>query len=142
MKTNRDVLFYGFTILGLVFTGLMMLGWSMTPPGLGRIGIWESVYYYCVPFVGAMGIVALALRRTQRYPWWLGIGLLAYPIVSFALLAIPHLPSLARSAILRPFAVLTFGKVTYLDVLLWALAFAYVLCSIPVLYLLRKRGGV
>lgn len=142
MKTDRDARFYGSTILGLVYTGLTMLGASMTPPGPGRISMWENVYYYCVPFVGVMAIVALALRRKQRYPWWLGIGLLAYPIVSFALLAVAHLPSFARIAILRPFAVLTFGEGTYLDTLLWALAFAYVLCSIPALYLWRKRGGV
>lgn len=141
MKPERDILFYGSTILGLVYTGLMMLGWSMTPLGPGRIDMWESVYYYCVPFVGAMGVVALALRRTQRYPWWLGVGLLAYPIVAFALLAVPHLPSSARLAILWPFAGITFGQVALPDVLLWALVFGYVLCSIPVLYVWRKRGA-
>ncbi len=142
MKTDRDVLFYGFTILGLVYTGLAMLGGGMTPPGPGRVSMWESVYSYCVPFVGAMGIVALAIRRTQHYPWWLGVGLLAYPIVAGALLAVPHLPALAPLATPRPFPALTFGQVTYLDTLLWALVFAYVLCSIPALYLWRKRRGV
>lgn len=125
MKQQNIGLFYGFALVGLIGTGAMILAWHLTPPSPDRLGYWIVVIFLGWPFLGLMGLLALALR--PDLPVRLGVSLLAYPMTAFGLMLLLIVQPLAL-LLERP--VLAFPRgFEGLQLLLWVLAFAAVLSS-------------
>lgn len=126
MKPQHVVIFYGLALAGLVGTGAMIGAWHLTPPNPDRLGYWIVVIFLGWPFLGLMGMLALALR--PRLPVRLGVSLLAYPLASFGLMLLLMVRPLAM-LLERPVRAFP-GGFEGLQLLLWALAFAAVLSSL------------
>lgn len=126
MKPQHVIIFYGLALVGLVSTGAMIVAWHLTPPNPDRVSYWYIVVFLGWPFLGLMGLLALAPR--PGLPVRLGVSLLAYPLASFGLILLLMVRPLAL-LLERP--VLAFpGGFEGLQLLLWVLAFAAVLGSL------------
>jgi hypothetical protein len=126
MKPQRVIIFYGLALVGLVGTGAMIIAWHLTPPNPDRVGYWYPVIFLGWPFLGLMGLLALA--RRPGLPVRLGVSLLAYPITAFGLMLLLMVRPLAL-LLERPVVAFP-GGFEGLQLLLWALAFAAVLSSL------------
>jgi hypothetical protein len=123
---SQQVVFYGLTLAGLVGTGALMLAWHLTPPNPDRVGYWYIVIFLGWPFLGLMGLLALALR--PRPPLRVGVSLLAYSIVSFALMLLLAIQPLA--SLLEPLLVAFPRGFEGLQLLLLTLILAVVISSV------------
>ncbi|NJM08588.1 hypothetical protein HC891_23975 [Candidatus Gracilibacteria bacterium] len=86
MKTQGRTLFYGVTSVVLIGNGALILSWFLTPPNPDRVGYWFIIYFIGMPWLGCLGVLALALRKALNLPWWFGASLVAYPALAYALM--------------------------------------------------------
>lgn len=126
MKPQYTVVFYGLTFAGLIGTGAMMIAWHLTPPNPDRLGYWYVICFLAWPFLGLMGLLALALRPSV--PVRLGVILLAYTITAFSLMILPFVPPFTAlfGLLIRSFP----GGFEGFQLLLLALALVAVLISL------------
>lgn len=76
-------------------------------------------------FFAAMGGFALGLRRVLGFPWWLGAGLLAYPLITFLTLSTEVRRYLVDSELRARLTYTDVGQFTSLDVFLLVLTGEY-----------------
>lgn len=129
-RIHGRLLFYALTVTGMFVAGWLILGSFMSPPAPGRNELWYIFMVAFLPFLSAMGLVALGLRRVLGFPWWLGAGLLAYPLSTFLTLSPELRRYLVDSDMQARLAYEDVGQFTSLDVFLFVLTFACMLASL------------
>jgi len=65
-----------FFVLGI--NGALCLAWFLSPPSPDRIGFWYIIFFFIHPFLGALGLTSLILKKSLNLSWWLGSLLLLY----------------------------------------------------------------
>jgi hypothetical protein len=131
MNTRSRRLFYGLITVVLVGNGALMLRWFLEPPNPDRVGYWFLIYFIGLPWLGTLGLLALALCGPLKLPLWFGAGLIAYPALAYALMFFaPLLQFVPQTAGIYDFLGAFPGGFEGLNVLLWALCVGCVLASL------------
>jgi hypothetical protein len=134
MQLRMTPIFYGLIFISLIAVGALIFAWYVTPPNPDRIGYWLLILFLGLPFLGTLGLLAL-VRRELAMPRWVGVGLIAYAVVPWALMV---LAAVRPSALVLDRLVFRFtGGFEGLQALLWMFMCLVMLGSLP-----GVRGGL